>query len=162
AHADPRAHPGPAHRRCWRRQSGRLRVAPGGREVNLKKRLERLSGSSPTPPSTQGADPLAALRDRLQAAPPAMATSVSAEATENALEARLQALGFVRTEGPLGGHFERRQEVSRVTVGAVALEAIQSIEPRVLSLLALDPRLAELDWGRALFLDTETTGLGGG
>jgi hypothetical protein len=41
---------------------------------------------------------------------------------------------------------------------AMALQA----SPRDLSVLALDPRLETIDLGRALFIDTETTGLSGG
>jgi uncharacterized protein len=47
-------------------------------------------------------------------------------------------------------------------VGAVPLGPAASAVPELLALLALDPSLSGLDPGRALFLDTETTGLSKG
>lgn len=46
--------------------------------------------------------------------------------------------------------------------GAVPVQRALAARGPALSTLALDPSLAELDVGRALFLDTETTGLSGG
>jgi uncharacterized protein len=47
-------------------------------------------------------------------------------------------------------------------VGRIPISAAKDVSAPILSLLALDPRLARLDLRRALYLDTETTGLGGG
>jgi uncharacterized protein YprB with RNaseH-like and TPR domain len=46
--------------------------------------------------------------------------------------------------------------------GQWMLDEIQGASTRVLALLARDPTLASIDLGRALFLDTETSGLSGG
>lgn len=47
-------------------------------------------------------------------------------------------------------------------VGAVPIAPARWADPALLALLALDPRLAECKLDRALYLDTETTGLAGG
>lgn len=47
------------------------------------------------------------------------------------------------------------------SVGAVQLSRARGASASLLSLLALDPRLAACDLSRALYFDTETTGLGG-
>jgi uncharacterized protein YprB with RNaseH-like and TPR domain len=47
-------------------------------------------------------------------------------------------------------------------VGRIPVSAAVEARAEALALLALDPRLAIADPARALFLDTETTGLGGG
>jgi hypothetical protein len=47
-------------------------------------------------------------------------------------------------------------------VGRAPLVAARDADPAMLALLALDPALAGCDLRRALFLDTETTGLAGG
>jgi uncharacterized protein YprB with RNaseH-like and TPR domain len=46
--------------------------------------------------------------------------------------------------------------------GRVPVSRAKTQSPALLAALALDPRLAEVDFSRALFLDTETTGLSGG
>lgn len=47
-------------------------------------------------------------------------------------------------------------------VGRIPLDAARAVRAEMLALLALDPALSSVDFGRALFVDTETTGLGGG
>jgi uncharacterized protein YprB with RNaseH-like and TPR domain len=46
--------------------------------------------------------------------------------------------------------------------GAVPIARALEASPEDLALLALDPSLASVDFGRALYIDTETTGLAGG
>ncbi|HSC89987.1 MAG TPA: ribonuclease H-like domain-containing protein [Polyangiaceae bacterium] len=46
-------------------------------------------------------------------------------------------------------------------VGRVEVEPARAASPELLALLALDPALRDVDVRRVLFLDTETTGLGG-
>jgi uncharacterized protein YprB with RNaseH-like and TPR domain len=46
-------------------------------------------------------------------------------------------------------------------VGRIPVDSARQVAPALLSLLALDPALARVDASRALYLDTETTGLGG-
>ncbi len=48
------------------------------------------------------------------------------------------------------------------TIGRIPVSAASAAKSDLLSLLALDPRLLPCDPRRALYLDTETTGLGGG
>jgi hypothetical protein len=62
--------------------------------------------------------------------------------------------------GPL--YVSRLREALVARVGRVPLVAARDADPSMLSLLALDPTLAACDPRRALFLDTETTGLSGG
>ncbi len=62
--------------------------------------------------------------------------------------------------GPL--HVRRERSVPAARVGRVPLVAARDAEPAMLSLLALDPVLANCDVRGALYLDTETTGLQGG
>lgn len=59
---------------------------------------------------------------------------------------------FVRTKVMNAGH----------RVGHAPLWAACAADPTVLALLALDPALANVDFSRALYIDTETTGLMGG
>jgi len=62
--------------------------------------------------------------------------------------------------GPL--HVRREKAVPAARVGRVPLVAARDAEPAMLSLLALDPALAGCDVRKAIYLDTETTGLQGG
>ncbi len=62
--------------------------------------------------------------------------------------------------GPL--HVRREKSVPAARVGRVPLVAARDADPAMLSLLALDPELSGCDIRKAVFLDTETTGLQGG
>jgi len=62
--------------------------------------------------------------------------------------------------GPVGRR--RRWPGLGARVGRIPISAAQDANAPILSLLALEPRLAKVDLRRALYLDTETTGLGGG
>lgn len=62
--------------------------------------------------------------------------------------------------GPLYVHRVRSGPAARV--GRVPLIAARDSDPAMLALLALDPAIAPCDPRRALYLDTETTGLAGG
>ncbi len=46
--------------------------------------------------------------------------------------------------------------------GATPIDAARSVHAELMAAVALDPSLQRVDLGRALFLDTETTGLSGG
>ena len=72
-------------------------------------------------------------------------------------------LPFVTTETPLGPLHVRthRLGVSHRT-GRAPVLAARTASAELLALLALDPSLAACDPSRALYLDTETTGLSGG
>jgi uncharacterized protein YprB with RNaseH-like and TPR domain len=73
------------------------------------------------------------------------------------------ALPFVREERPSGPLFRRHQILTRSHhVGRMPVDAAACSRPEILGLLALDPRVSTSDPRRALYFDTETTGLGGG
>jgi hypothetical protein len=72
-------------------------------------------------------------------------------------------LPFVREHTPHGPLYVRRERaVPAARVGRVPLVAARDADAALLALLALDPALSGCDPRRALFLDTETTGLAGG
>ncbi|HEY4106522.1 MAG TPA: ribonuclease H-like domain-containing protein [Polyangiaceae bacterium] len=72
-------------------------------------------------------------------------------------------LPFEREETKSGPLFRRHQLLARSHhVGRMPVDAAASSSPEILGLLALDPRISQSDPRRALYFDTETTGLGGG
>jgi uncharacterized protein len=72
-------------------------------------------------------------------------------------------LPFVTSETPAGPLHVRTVRLSQAhRTGRAQICLARHADPEVLSLLALDPRLAACDPGCALYLDTETTGLSGG
>lgn len=72
------------------------------------------------------------------------------------------ALPFVREESPEGPLYRRHVILPPSHhVGRMPVDAAFQSRAELLALLALDPGLAGCDLGKALFLDTETTGLGG-
>jgi hypothetical protein len=72
-------------------------------------------------------------------------------------------LPFVSSETPLGPLHERVQRLSGAhRTGHAPVACARDACPELLALLALDPALAACDPSRALYLDTETTGLSGG
>jgi uncharacterized protein YprB with RNaseH-like and TPR domain len=72
-------------------------------------------------------------------------------------------LPFVTTETPLGPLHVRATRLSPAhRTGRALVYPARHADTEILSLLALDPRLAGCDPSRALYLDTETTGLSGG
>ncbi len=77
-------------------------------------------------------------------------------------EPRLSELPFTRcphVEGVLTQRLERLAPSTRV--GRVAVDAARQASAEMLALLGLTPELGACDPARALYLDTETTGLGG-
>jgi uncharacterized protein len=72
-------------------------------------------------------------------------------------------LPFVKTQTPRGPLYRRAEHLGRSRrIGRVALDESLSARTELLALLALDPSLKGVDLSRALYLDTETTGLGSG
>jgi hypothetical protein len=72
-------------------------------------------------------------------------------------------LPFSSSETALGRLHERVQRLSGAhRTGHAPVACARDASPELLALLALDPALAGCDPARALFLDTETTGLAGG
>lgn len=125
--------------------------------MSLRSKLSRLeSGASPLSPK---ADLLADLRARIEAtlartarrapAPPPPVDTVD--------------LPFATEQTPLGPLHVRVQRLSFAhRTGRMPLAGARDASAEVLALLALDPAIATCDPRRALYLDTETTGLSGG
>jgi uncharacterized protein len=83
--------------------------------------------------------------------------------TAPAEEELASVLPFVREERGSGPLFRRHQVLmASHHVGRMPVDAAASSRPEILGLLALDPRVSASDPRRALYFDTETTGLGGG
>jgi hypothetical protein len=144
--------------------------------VDLKRRLERLGPARPRAPGGEGVPPggdpgstagparpepdlstLEALRQKMAAIlgrPPVPRAAP--------IDPSLAGLPFTREETPHGPLF-RRLEPLRPSrhVGRMPLDAARAARGEVLALLALDPELATTATDRAVFFDTETTGLGG-
>ena len=152
--------------------------------MNLKRRLERLTGSAPaggagapssgvypvapssTPDAASRSDrerTLDELRRQMQAligrgdnallAEPARRVRPPLAMTELPFSARPTASGtlWLRSERLAPSH----------PVGRVTADAAWRADPRVLAELALDPSVADTSPESWLFIDTETTGLGG-
>jgi len=127
--------------------------------VDLRRKLERLNAAGLSPPSE---DPdksalLAGLRRKmaeiLAKAPPPVPRADPAQTS----------LPFVEEE-TAAGLLCRRHLVLPPShhVGRMPVDAARAASPDLLALLALDPTLSGCRFDRALFLDTETSGLGGG
>ena len=72
-------------------------------------------------------------------------------------------LPFLSIEGPHGRLCQRLERLKPSHhVGRIPVEAAREADAHLLSLLALDPSISGCDPRGALFLDVETTGLGGG
>jgi uncharacterized protein len=72
------------------------------------------------------------------------------------------ALPFVREETPSGPLYRRHSILPPSHhVGRIPVDSAYHSRPELLALLALDPALSGIHFGGALFIDTETTGLGG-
>jgi uncharacterized protein YprB with RNaseH-like and TPR domain len=134
--------------------------------MSLKGKLERLgaplaSGAAPVPasPGQLGeGDVLAVLRKKMAAilAQPAPAPRPPADPSRTLLP-------FVREETRAGVLHHRRLTLPRsYRVGRVPVDAAASAQGDLLALLALDVSLGGCRASGALYLDTETTGLGAG
>jgi uncharacterized protein len=131
--------------------------------VSLRSKLERLTlpnkASSVMPSSVRSTPVLDDLRDRMQRI---LERSLRNKPRKpHAVET--EDLPFLSVETERGMLHVRRLEIGAShRVGNAPVFAARHVDSRLLSLLALDPRLAEVDFGGALYLDTETTGLSGG
>src|SRR5690349_10073370 len=87
---------------------------------------------------------------------------LSPEPPPQAADPSATALPFARVETPEGPIYRRHVILPPSHhVGRMPVDSARASRPELLALLALDPSLSGIDLGRALFLDTETTGLGG-
>jgi hypothetical protein len=127
--------------------------------ASFGERLAQLhAGSAPSPGQDARVGRLATLRAQLAALTGVAARTGAAAAPPRA--PRPSRLPFARERD--GAHLRALRFGLGTRVGSVALEAAASADALVLSLLSLTPALAEACPARALFLDVETTGLGGG
>jgi uncharacterized protein len=125
--------------------------------MNLKDRLERL-GSPVAPRPSDPAETLATLRARMAEilGRPGPKPFVPADPSGGELP-------FFREEREAGALYRRSLSLAPShTVGRIPVDAARAASAELLSLLALDARFAAIRPDRMLFLDTETTGLGGG
>jgi hypothetical protein len=78
------------------------------------------------------------------------------------VEPQIVELPFTRSETPSGPVYRRLERLRpSYHVGRIPVDAALAARAEALALLALDPTLAEAAPEGALYLDTETTGLGG-
>ncbi len=158
--------------------------------MDLKGRLSRLRPGAPLSPAERvrqtepnpslrqhpavepvsGIDPIASippdrastietLREKMDAI---LGRAPSVSATRVAFDPATSALPFARLATGEGMVCQRVQ-TQRLSerVGRIPLVSAADSDPEMLSLLALDPALTSCEPRRALYLDTETTGLGG-
>lgn len=125
--------------------------------MDLKKKLAHLDAVSgaPDPARERTLDALRGkMAEILGRAPPLAPARADPSAS---------ALPFVRASTEHGEVHQRLERLERSRhVGRMPLSAAAGADPALLALVALDPALGACDFRRALYLDTETTGLGGG
>lgn len=113
---------------------------------------------SPTPASDSLASTLDDLRTRMQAVLERSVEKRPARAVDESVE-----LPFVAEETPSGVRHRRVLVFGgSARVGRAPVTIARDADARLLSLLALDPSLQGVSMERALYIDTETTGLSGG
>jgi len=125
--------------------------------MDWKRRLDRLGAPIPTKPAEK-ADVLATLRERMAEilGRPGPVPFVPADPSGGHLP-------FFREEREGGVLYRRSVSLaSSHAVGRIPVDAARAASVELLALLALDTRLSAVRPERLLFLDTETTGLGGG
>ena len=103
---------------------------------------------------------MAALRSGLQTLEKRGSEGISSRPARDCADRGLRNVDRIETaSGPL---FRRRHSYTlSERIGSVSLGAALAADERQLSLLGLEPAVATRDVAGALFLDTETTGLGG-
>jgi uncharacterized protein len=131
--------------------------------MSLKSRLGRL-GSSPEAPRARTAEPPNAGVGVLEDLKMRMDAILSRESAPRVLpQVDAPELPFAVEDTPEGPLHVRTLRLSGAhRVGRAPITAARTASREMLALLALDPRLAPCDPQRALYLDTETTGLGPG
>jgi uncharacterized protein len=129
--------------------------------VSLFRKLRHLPEASPA--TVPGPAPLDILRARmsalLQSPSPLLEPEVQRTTTRTPSF-------FTRAETSCGALLSRREvfgpDYTMPGREKIALAPASRAEASLLALLALDPALSTVDFSKALFLDTETTGLSGG
>jgi uncharacterized protein len=139
--------------------------------VSFLSKLARLETSAPPPDKRE--DVLAGLRARIEATLARTACRAHALPGVDHAEAEprmcrpppvdtveLPFATQMTSSGPLHVRMQRLSAAHRT--GRAPVAGAREVDMELLALLALDPTLAACDASRALFLDTETTGLSGG
>lgn len=147
--------------------------------MNLKRRLERLAaGSSPaagaslnpvaSPPAAADGDAASAKRHTLEELRRQMRVVLERDgaravpAPPASPRVGVESLPFSVHQTPSGPLWQRRERLGVAEhIGRATLASTARAEPAVLADLALDPAVASSAPSTWLFLDTETTGLGG-
>jgi hypothetical protein len=131
--------------------------APAAPAASSEASFSGVTAATPVLPTASGRPSLDELRDRIarivarDVPPPPRADPTRGE------------LSFVLQHTPTGPlYLHRARSALGARVGRAPLYAALHADPAMLALLALDPVLAGCDPRRALYLDTETTGLAGG
>lgn len=135
--------------------------------MNLRDRLQQLPPPAPPSPqaSVEGRDATSARADTLEELRRKMAQILNKPyaSPRPPAEPSHTSLPFDREETSAGPLYRRLQVLAPSRhVGRMPLDAAACAATQVLALLALDPTIAGCDARSALYLDTETTGLGGG
>jgi uncharacterized protein YprB with RNaseH-like and TPR domain len=142
--------------------------------MDLKRKLDFLRPPRVAPPPV-GAAPLEEVRTSEAPAPNPHAEALSTLKRQMEailgraplrraprVEPRIEELPFARSETPAGPLYRRVERLfPSHHIGRVPVDAAAAASGEVLALLALDPCLAGVSVEGALYLDTETTGLGG-
>jgi len=127
--------------------------------MTLKDKLARLPGPRPAAPAAGARDAvLAGLREKMAEIleQPAPEPRAAADPTAGLLP-------FLPEEHEGGVLYRRRLTLAPSHhVGRIPVDAATAVSAELIALLALDTTLGACDPRGALFLDTETTGLGGG
>jgi len=135
--------------------------------MDFKRKLATLappkaSGAS-LPADAEKASTLLELRQKMAEILAASAAGASLSSAPPELPALGVLLPFQREERASGPLFRRHRVLPPSHhVGRMPVDAAASSRAELLGLLALDPRISSVDPRRALYFDTETTGLGGG
>jgi uncharacterized protein len=129
--------------------------------VSLRSRLSRLESVGPSPAG--GASTRSHVLDELRARIQATLERTALRTPAAPRPVDTVELPFASSETPVGALHARVQRLAaNQRTGRASLICARDASTELLALLALDPKLAGCDPGRALFLDTETTGLSGG
>jgi uncharacterized protein len=144
-------------------------------EPAVEQAPERTDAGTPRTPidAATPRTPIDELRDRIAAVIARGATCSSRtvarprprkpDADETSLGSSCPSLPFIEEETPLGPlHLAQKRTPIASRFGVAPLYPAVLADPTMLALLALDPALERCDPKRALYIDTETTGLGGG
>jgi uncharacterized protein YprB with RNaseH-like and TPR domain len=120
------------------------------------------SSAPPAPVPSEKQRTLDELRRQMHALLARDARPLPARPAPAAPARRIEDLPFLARTTPQGTLWQRVERLSPAhRVGRVAIEAVGGADPAVLAELALDPKVAESSPDSWLFIDTETTGLGG-